>query len=252
MEVTMNDSPPIVILPTYNERDNLAPIARAILAAEPRCQLLIVDDNSPDGTGAIANALSRESRRVRVLHRHGKAGLGAAYLAGFDYALAHGYEYVVEMDADFSHDPSDLPRLIAPVRAGQADLALGSRWVAGGGTRGWPLRRQALSRGGSLYARTVLRAPIRDLTGGFKCFHRRVLERLDLETVRTSGYGFQIEVTHRALQANFRVLEIPIVFTERARGESKMSGRIVTEALLLVWRLRRARPAVRVAREGAR
>jgi dolichol-phosphate mannosyltransferase len=248
----MSDSPAIVILPTYNERDNLAPIARAILAAEPQSRLLIVDDNSPDGTGEIADALCRESRRVRVLHRPGKAGLGAAYLAGFDYALTHGYDFIVEMDADFSHDPSDLPRLIAPVRAGRADLALGSRWVAGGGTRGWPLHRQVISRGGSWYARTILRAPVRDLTGGFKCFHRRVLERLDLDAVRTSGYGFQIEVTHRALQANFRVLEVPIVFTERARGESKMSGRIVTEAMLMVWRLGRTRRAARVAREAAR
>lgn len=248
----MSDSPALVILPTYNECDNLAPMAQAILAAEPRCQVLIVDDNSPDGTGDIADALSRESPRVRVLHRPGKAGLGAAYLAGFDHALAHGYDYICEMDADFSHDPADLPRLLAPVRAGRADLALGSRWVAGGGTRGWPLHRRALSRGGSWYARTVLGAPVRDLTGGFKCFHRRVLERLDLDAVRTSGYGFQIEVTYRALRANFRVLEVPIVFTERARGRSKMSGRIVTEAMLMVWRLRRARPAARVAREAAR
>jgi dolichol-phosphate mannosyltransferase len=246
----MREPQAIIVLPTYNERENLGPLVRAILAAEPTVHILIVDDNSPDGTGAIADELGRESARVRTLHRAGKAGLGAAYLAGFDYALQRGYSYIIEMDADFSHDPADLPRLLAPVRAGQADLTLGSRWVTGGGTAGWPLRRRLLSRGGSRYARTILRVPIRDLTGGFKCFHRRVLDRIDCEAVRATGYGFQIELTYRALQAGFRVQEVPIVFTERARGVSKMSGRIVAEAMTVVRRLRLARSPLRVVREA--
>ncbi len=242
----------IVIIPTYNERENLASLVAAVLKADPAFDLLVVDDNSPDGTGALADELARHSDRVRVLHRSGKAGLGAAYLAGFAYALDCDYACILEMDADFSHDPADLPRLLAPVRDGRADLVLGSRWTPGGGTRGWPLLRQIISRGGSWYARTILGVPVRDLTGGFKCFHRRVLERLDLGAVRTSGYGFQIELTYRALQAGSRVLEVPIVFSERRCGQSKMSGRIVAEALAMVWRLRLDRPAPRAVGEVAR
>lgn len=242
----------IVIIPTYNERENLASLIAATLAADPALHILVVDDNSPDGTGALADELARCSDRVRVLHRPDKAGLGAAYLAGFAYALDRDYACIVEMDADFSHDPADLPRLLAPAREGRADLVLGSRWTPGGGTRGWPLHRQIISRGGSWYARTILGVPVRDLTGGFKCFRRRTLERLDLGAVRTSGYGFQIELTHLALRAGFRVLEVPIVFTERRLGQSKMSGRIVAEALALVWRLRLDHPAPRVAGGVAR
>jgi dolichol-phosphate mannosyltransferase len=248
----MNNSRALVIVPTYNERENLASLSATILAVDPALHVLIVDDNSPDGTGALADTLAQEHQQVRVLHRPGKAGLGAAYRAGFEYALAQGYEYIIEMDADFSHNPADLPRLLAPARAGAADLVLGSRWAAGGGARGWPLHRRLISRGGSRYARTILRVPVRDLTGGFKCFRRRVLETLDLAAVKTSGYGFQIELTYRARQAGFRVQEIPIIFTERQYGQSKMSGRIVTEALLMVWRLRFPRLAATVAREPAR
>lgn len=233
----------IVIVPTYNERENVTGLVHAVLAADPKIDVLIVDDNSPDGTGKLADALARDTTRVHVLHRAGKQGLGTAYIAGFRYALAHKYECVLEMDADFSHNPADLPRLLAPVRQGSADLVLGSRWVSGGGTRHWPLLRQVISRGGSWYARTILGVAMRDLTGGFKCFHRRVLEALPLDTIQTSGYGFQIELTYLALRAGFRVQEIPIVFTERLFGVSKMSGHIVMEAIGLVWRLRFAQLA---------
>jgi len=234
----------IVIIPTYNERENIERIVTAALAADRQIDILIVDDNSPDGTGAVADRLARTSRRVTVLHRAGKAGLGAAYKAGFRHALARGYEQLIEMDADFSHNPADLPRLIAPVAGDEADLVLGSRWVHGGGTRNWPIHRQLISRGGSLYARTILGVPIHDLTGGFKCFHRRVLETIDLDAIRASGYGFQIELTYYALQAGFRVHEVPIVFTEREHGASKMSRRIVIEAMGMVWKLRATPPAL--------
>jgi dolichol-phosphate mannosyltransferase len=228
----------LVVIPTYNERENLGRLVPEVLRQDDGIDVLVVDDNSPDGTGAIAASLARRSHRVQVLHRAGKQGLGAAYKAGFREALGWGYTQIVEMDADFSHSPADLPRLIAPVRAGVADITLGSRWVRGGGTRGWPLHRQAISRGGSLYARTILGLPVRDLTGGFKCFHRRVLNTLDLNAVRASGYGFQIELTYRAIQAGFRVQEVPITFTEREHGVSKMSSAIVREAMAMVWRLR--------------
>lgn len=228
----------LVIIPTYNERENLPDLAEAILDQDRSLHILVVDDNSPDGTGALADALARISPRVHVLHRAGKLGLGTAYLAGFRWALARGYSAVIEMDADFSHDPADLPRVLAPVRDGQADLVLGSRWTKGGGTRNWPLLRQAISRGGSSYARAILGVPVRDLTGGYKCFSRHVLQSLDLESVQSNGYSFQIEMTYRALRAGFRVREVPIVFTERAHGHSKMSKHIVLEALAVVWRLR--------------
>ncbi len=239
----------IVVIPTYNERENLAALVAAVLGADPALDILVVDDNSPDGTGVLADQLAQDSERVGILHRPAKDGLGAAYLAGFHHALEHDYAYIIEMDADFSHDPADLPKLLAPVREGRADLVLGSRWVPGGHTRGWPLHRQIISRGGSWYARTVLGVSVRDLTGGFKCFRRHTLEGLDLGTVRTSGYGFQIELTHLALQAGYRVLEVPIVFTERQQGQSKMSWRIVAEALGLVWRLRHDRPTSRIVGE---
>lgn len=238
----------IVIIPTYNERENLAQLIPAILAVDPHLDILIVDDNSPDGTGELATILARQSHRINVLHRTGKLGLASAYIAGFRYALARGYDYVIEMDADLSHNPADLPRLLATVRSGQADVALGSRWTPGGDIRNWPLLRQILSRGGSWYARTILGLPIRDLTSGFKCFYRRVLETLDLTAVQTFGYGFQIELTYRALQAGFRVKEVPIVFTERRRGQSKMSSQIILEAALTVWRLRLTPVALRPVR----
>jgi len=242
----------IVIIPTYNEHENLAPLTAAALAADLVLGILVGDGNSPDGTGALTDELARHSDRVRVLHRPGKVGLGAAYLAGFAYALDRDYTCIPEMDADFSHDSADLPQLLAPVREGRADLVLGSRWAPGGGTRGWPLHWRIIGRSGSWYARAILGMPVRDLTDGFKCFRRRALEGLDLGTVRTSGYGFQIELTYLARRGGARVLEVPIVFTQRGLGQSKMSGRIVAEALALVWRLRLDRPAPRAAGRVAR
>jgi dolichol-phosphate mannosyltransferase len=230
-------NPALVCVPTYNERDNLEPIVRAILAADPRVDILVVDDNSPDGTGALADALAAKEPRVKVLHREKKQGLGKAYLHAFRWALDAGYAYVLEMDADFSHDPRHLPRLLDEAEAG-ADLVLGSRYVEGGGTVNWGVGRKLISRGGSLYARTVLGIPVRDLTGGFKCFRRRVLETIDLTAIQSSGYAFQIELTYRALKAGFQVKEIPIVFEDRRVGQSKMSRKIFLEALGMVWKLR--------------
>ena len=230
-----------LILPTYNEAENVEAIVRAALeqlaTTGREHTILVVDDGSPDGTGEIADRLAEEHEAVRVLHRPAKQGLGRAYLAGFGVALAEGAELVLEMDADFSHDPADLPRLIAA--ADDADLVLGSRYVEGGGVENWGALRRLLSRGGSWYARTLLRVPVRDLTGGFKCFHRLVLETIDLSGVHADGYGFQIELTYRAIQAGFRVEEIPIRFRERREGHSKMTARIALEA---VWKV----PALRL------
>ena len=230
-----------VVVPTYDERDNLEPLVRAVRAAltgpAPDHTILVVDDSSPDGTGEIADRLAQDDPHVRVLHRPRKEGLGQAYLAGFALALLGGAELILEMDADFSHDPSYLPRMIEAAR--DADLVLGSRYVPGGGTRNWGRLRSFVSRGGCWYARRVLGLPIRDLTGGFKCFRREVLEALDLSKVRSQGYAFQVELTYRALQLGFRIREIPIVFTDRRVGQSKMSRRIVLEAMWMIPALRR-------------
>jgi dolichol-phosphate mannosyltransferase len=231
-----------LIIPTYNEAVNLERIitaARAELArvAAGTFRILVVDDNSPDGTGAIADSLAASLEDLEVLHRPGKAGLGQAYLAGFDLALHRGAEMVIEMDADFSHDPRYLPAMLEAARS--ADLVLGSRYVAGGGVRDWGLVRQLISRGGGIYARAILGVGVHDLTGGFKCIHRRVLEAIDLPSVRAEGYVFQIEVTYRAVLAGFTVREVPIVFADRTAGKSKMSTRIALEAMLLVPRIRR-------------
>jgi dolichol-phosphate mannosyltransferase len=233
-----------LILPTYDEAENVERIVRAVLPVLARSpwdghRILIVDDNSSDGTGAIADRLAAEIAEVEVLHRDRPTGLGPAYLAGFAHALEHGAGLVLEMDADFSHDPDDVERLIAAVADG-ADLALGSRYVDGGGVSDWGLIRRLVSRGGCLYAQAVLTVPVRDLTGGFKCFRREVLEAIDLPTVRAKGYAFQVELTYRTVRAGFRVLEIPIVFRDRRLGRSKMSWRIAAEAMLLVPRLRRS------------
>jgi dolichol-phosphate mannosyltransferase len=232
-----------LILPTYNEAVNIEPFVRAVLPelaeASSDHTILIVDDNSPDGTGRIADGLARELDAVEVLHKPHKEGLGVAYLAGFRRALDGGADLILEMDSDFSHSPADIPRLIRA--AEDADLVLGSRYVAGGGVSDWGLLRRALSRGGSWYARVILRVRVRDLTGGFKCFRREVLESLDLDSVHAEGYGFQIELTYRALRAGFRVKEIPIVFRERQAGLSKMTARIAVEA---VWKV----PALRLRR----
>jgi dolichol-phosphate mannosyltransferase len=236
----------VVCLPTYNELENLEPMVRALeeqldLA---RDRVLVIDDSSPDGTGEIADRLAAELPWVDVLHRPAKEGLGPAYIAGFHEALAAGADLVLEVDCDFSHDPADVPRLIAACEGG-ADLAIGSRWVEGGGTVNWGRGRIVISRGGSFYARTILGIPIRDVTAGFKCYRRAVLETIALDRVTAKGYGFQIETTYRTLQAGFRVVELPITFADRRVGESKMSGAIVVEAMLQVplirWRALRGR-----------
>jgi dolichol-phosphate mannosyltransferase len=243
-----------LIMPTYNERANIDGIVRAATAeleqAAPDIhRILIVDDNSPDGTGALADALAAELETVEVLHRPGKGGLGQAYLAGFARALAGGAELVIEMDADFSHEPRYLPQLLAASQ--DADLVLGSRYVPGGGVRDWGLLRRLISRGGGIYARWILRVSVQDLTGGFKCIRRSVLESIDLGSVRAEGYVFQIEVTYRALLAGFTVREIPIVFVDRAAGKSKMSSRIALEAMWLVPVIKRDAVAA-LARAAAR
>jgi dolichol-phosphate mannosyltransferase len=229
-----------LVLPTYNEAENIEAIVRAALAelgttGMPH-RVLVVDDSSPDGTGAIADRLAGELDQVEVLHRGHKEGIGPAYLAGFRHALAGGAELLLEMDSDFSHDPADLPRLIAA--AADADLVLGSRYVEGGGVTDWGRARRIISRGGSIYAKVILGIPVNDLTGGFKCFRREVLEALDLDAVGTDGYGFQIEMTYRAVVAGFRVKEVPILFRERRVGDSKMSARIAIEAFWKVPGLR--------------
>jgi dolichol-phosphate mannosyltransferase len=222
-----------VCLPTYNERENLEPMVAALLArlgGDDR--VLVIDDGSPDGTGEIADRLARDHGRVAVLHRTAKEGLGPAYLAGFRHALADGAELVLEMDCDFSHDPDVVPRLIAA--AADADLVLGSRYVKGGRIENWGAGRRFVSRAGSLYAQVLLAARVRDLTSGFKCYRREVLERIDLDAVSSRGYAFQIETTYRALRAGFRVVEVPITFSDREAGASKMSRSIVLEA---IWRV---------------
>jgi dolichol-phosphate mannosyltransferase len=222
-----------LVLPTYNEAENVEPIVAAVLAKLPSsARVLIVDDNSPDGSGAIADRLAAEQERVEVLHRPRKEGLGPAYIAGFRRALAGGAGLIVEMDADFSHEPAYLPRLLET--AERADLAIGSRYVPGGGVGDWGALRRAISRGGSAYARLALGVGVRDLTGGFKCFRREVLEAIDLDSVRSRGYAFQVELTYRAIQHGFTVAEVPIVFRDRRAGSSKMDRSIVLEA---IWRV---------------
>jgi len=225
----------VVCLPTYNERENIEPMLRAL--GDKGVRVLVIDDNSPDGTGELADRLAQELGYVDVLHRERKEGLGPAYLAGFRHALAGDAELVLEMDCDFSHDPDYVPRLIAAVEDG-ADLALGSRYVPGGGVRNWGLPRRLISAGGSFYARIVLGVKVRDLTGGFKCYRRAVLEAIDLDAVDSKGYAFQIETTYRALRAGFEVVEVPITFADREVGGSKMSKAIVAEAIWKVPGLR--------------
>ncbi len=226
----------VVVVPTYNEVENIGQLIPRILE-RPRFRVLVVDDASPDGTSAAVRALAADEPRVSLLSRAGKLGLGSAYVAGFRRALADGAEFIFEMDADFSHDPRYLPELLAAVEQG-ADLAIGSRYVAGGGTTDWGLIRRLISRGGNIYAGLILQLPIADATGGFRCYRRRVLEGLDLDAVHSNGYAFQIELAYRARRAGFRIVEVPIIFPDRRVGKSKMSRRIVAEALVNVWKLR--------------
>ena len=231
----------LVVVPTYNEKDNVEVIAQRLFAAVPTAHLLVVDDNSPDGTGRIADAMAAADERVHVLHRTEKNGLGAAYIAGFAWAKEQGYDVVVEMDADGSHSPEQLPRLLAALE--HADLVLGSRWVPGGEVVNWPKSREILSRGGNAYARTMLRLPLQDATGGYRAYRREVLDSLPLGDVASQGYCFQVDLAWQSWKAGWDVVEVPITFVERERGESKMSRSIVLEALWRVtwWGLRSGR-----------
>ncbi|MBK7348700.1 MAG: polyprenol monophosphomannose synthase [Gemmatimonadetes bacterium] len=226
----------LVIVPTYNEASNLPQIVPAILKQDPRLEVLVVDDNSPDGTGDIADRMAQTKTRVHVLHRQAKEGLGRAYLAGFRWGLDQGYQAMFEMDADFSHDPAFLPRFLEAIE--HADVVLGSRYATGVNVINWPISRLLLSLGANLYARGVTGLPLSDSTGGFKCFRREVLEAIDFSKVKSNGYAFQIEMSFRAWKKGFRLKEIPIIFHDRVEGQSKMSKRIVREAIWMVWWLR--------------
>ena len=226
----------LVIIPTYNERENLSELLRRIFAQDLPVEVLIIDDNSPDGTGALAEELKAADSRIHVLHRPEKMGLGSAYVEGFRYAIAREYDAVFEMDADFSHSPESLPEFLRELE--NADLVLGSRYLHGVTVVNWPLKRLVLSYGANVYSRVVTGMPIKDATGGFKCFRRQVLEAIDLTRVKSDGYGFQIEINFKAWRKGFRIREIPILFVDRRAGTSKMSRRIVWEAAWMVWRLR--------------
>ncbi|WP_211128142.1 polyprenol monophosphomannose synthase [Streptomyces yatensis] len=222
----------LVIIPTYNEAENIKPIVERVLESVPDAHILVADDNSPDGTGKVADELAAEDDRVKVLHRKGKEGLGAAYLAGFRWGIEHGYGVLVEMDADGSHQPEELPRLLTALKG--ADLVIGSRWVPGGRIVNWPKSREFISRGGSTYSRLLLDVPIRDMTAGYRAFRKETLEGIGMDEVASQGYCFQIDLAWRAIKAGFHVIEVPVTFIERERGESKMSRDIVTEA---AWRV---------------
>ncbi len=229
----------LIVTPTYNERDNLAPFLDGVFSVLEDAHVLVVDDNSPDGTGALADQIARADSRVKVMHRPGKMGLGSAYLDAFRRAISEGYDVVFEMDTDLSHDPRYLPDFMAAFEHG-ADVVIGSRNIAGGGVEGWGVGRHVLSKGGSLYSRTILGLGVRDLTSGYKAFRREVLSSIDLDAVKSEGYSFQIELTYRALRRGFRVEEVPIVFVDRRAGQSKMSRRIFAEAVMMVPKLRLA------------
>ena len=224
----------VVVIPTYDEKDNVGPMSEAVLTALPDARLLFVDDNSPDGTGAVIDELAAKDPRISCLHREKKEGLGRAYVAGFSKALEMGADRVVQMDCDFSHDPGDLPRLVAE----DADLVIGSRYVKGGGTPGWPFKRRFISRAGGLFIRIVTGMPLRDPTGGFKCWKAETLRRIDFETVESAGYSFQLEMNHRTWKSGLVIREIPIVFSDRVRGYSKITAGIAVESVKIALRLR--------------
>jgi dolichol-phosphate mannosyltransferase len=226
----------LIIIPTYDEVENLRPLLEAIFSFVPETDILIVDDNSPDGTGELADSIASEDSRVYVLHRSGKLGLGTAYIAGFKYAIAHGYDAAFEMDADFSHDPRYLPSFLQAIE--HADLVIGSRYVRGGETPNWPFVRRCISGGGNIFARFMLGIPVHDCTAGFRCYRREVLESIDLDTIQSEGYAFQVELAYRVKRQGFRIVEIPIIFVDRIVGTSKMSRKIVIEALAYVVRTR--------------
>jgi dolichol-phosphate mannosyltransferase len=226
----------VVIIPTYNERENIAELVESIINLRAGLDCLIIDDNSPDGTGRIADGLSAQHSEVSVMHRSGKAGLGKAYAAGFSYAIKKGYDSVITMDADFSHDPRYLPQFIEKLR--ESDVVIGTRYIKGGGVKNWPLPRILISRGGSLYSRLVTGMPLHDATGGFNAYHKKVLEAIQPATIKSEGYSFQIEMKYRSWKKGFRLVEIPIVFVDRTQGKSKMSKKIFLEAIFMVWKLR--------------
>jgi dolichol-phosphate mannosyltransferase len=225
----------LVVVPTYNERENLPPLAQRLMSLSAKVDILVVDDNSPDGTGKIADELSAKNPAIHVLHRTQKDGLGRAYIAGFKWALEHGFEFIFELDGDFSHNPDDIPMFLEAAQ--NAELVLGSRYMNGIRVINWPLSRLMLSKSAAKYVQLITGMPFTDPTGGYKCFRRRALEALNLDDVRSNGYSFQIEMTHRLWRQGMRVVEVPIVFTDRFQGHSKMSGHIVREALIMVWRL---------------
>lgn len=227
----------LIIVPTYNERDNLPRMAERLMSLPVAVDMLVVDDNSPDGTGKIADDLVAKNPRIHVLHRSEKNGLGRAYIAGFKWALERDYEFIFEMDGDFSHNPDDIPAFLTAARQQDADLVLGSRYSHGVRVVNWPLKRLMLSRSAGVYVRLITGMPLTDPTGGYKCFRRRALRSLDLEAVQSNGYSFQIEMTHRLWRQGLKVIEVPIVFTDREHGQSKMSKHIVYEALWMVWKL---------------
>ena len=235
----MQTAHPLVIIPTYNEAENIGTVIGQVLCLPLGFHILVVDDGSPDGTGDLVEALKKShSDRIFLIRRAGKQGLGTAYLAGFKYALENGYQWICEMDADMSHNPSDLERIAEPVMKGESDLAIGSRYVNGVRVMNWPLSRLMLSYGAGMYTRAITGIRIQDVTAGFKCFHRRVLEAIDLDEVRSNGYSFQIELNFKAWKKGFKLVEVPIIFTERTEGRSKMSKAIVREAAWKVWELR--------------
>ena len=237
----------LCIIPTYNERENLPRLVPDLLGRVPGLEVLVVDDGSPDGTADVAGELTEATGRVRVLRRAGKMGLGSAYVTGFEYALEHGYDYVIQMDADLSHRPEDLPRLLEVAREG-AGVAIGSRYVPGGRVEGWSILRRLVSKGGSFYARNLLGLPIRDCTSGFKCFRREALESTDFTNLESNGYGFQVEMNYLCHRAGLQIVEVPIVFPDRTAGRSKMSPGIFQEAAILVWKLRyRKKPSYQKA-----
>jgi dolichol-phosphate mannosyltransferase len=231
----------LIIIPTYNERENLRPLLQEIFSYVPETDVLIVDDNSPDGTGKLADQIQHENPQVRVLHRPGKLGLGTAYIAGFKYALAHGYDVAFEMDADFSHDPRYLPDFLKAIE--DADLVIGSRYIPGGDTPNWSPLRRLVSGGGNIFARFLLGIPVHDCTAGFRCYRREVLQRIDLDAIQSRGYAFQVELTYRVMKQGFKIVETPIIFLDRRLGKSKMSRKIMVEAFAYVLRTRFSRQA---------
>jgi len=227
----------LVVVPTYNERENLPKLVDRLLSAQEELEILVVDDSSPDGTGKWAGELASSNPRIHLLSRTAKNGLGRAYIEGFQWAISHSYDLIVQMDADFSHNPDDVPKLLVGIKEGEADLVIGSRYVGGIRVINWPLKRLVLSVGASYYVKWITGLSVWDPTGGFKCWRRHTLESIDLSTIRSNGYGFQIEMTHRVWRRGLRVVEVPIIFSDRIEGTSKMSKKIVFEALFMVWAL---------------